>query len=84
MSKSRKSTPGLVPRPNEPEPLESVSGVRALMNTFEQTIGGGEVKVSVTEYIRLVQLEREVKAEEPTDIEVIWTERLESLYEGAD
>ncbi|MDZ4798325.1 MAG: hypothetical protein SGI92_09195 [Bryobacteraceae bacterium] len=54
------------------------------MNTFEQTIGGGEVKVSVTEYIRLVQLEREVKAEEPTDIEVIWTERLESLYEGAD
>lgn len=78
MRKSRKSTEGSPPLSESPGLTGNKSGVKALLEQFERQIGN-DVKVSVTEYIRLVQLDRELKAEEPHDVEVIWTERLENL-----
>jgi hypothetical protein len=84
MSKSRKPKAEPAPQADEPVQPEGVSGVRALIDSFEKSLQVGDMKISVTEYIRLVQLEREVKAIEPCDIEVTWIERLEGLNDGAD
>jgi hypothetical protein len=47
--------------------------VRALLDKFEGGIDSqNDMKISVTEYIRLVQLEREMKSDEPANVEVIW------------
>ncbi len=83
MNKSKKTAGSIPPSSTKSAPRSKGSGVRALLDTFENSIDD-ETTISVTEYIRLVQLEREIKAEEPMDVEVLWIERLDDPSEGAD
>lgn len=52
----------------------SVTGIQALVERFEQNANDNRTKISVTDYIRLVQMLREQQAEEPADIEVTWVD----------
>jgi hypothetical protein len=38
----------------------------------KQLTGSGEVKVTLADYVRLVQLKRELDEEEPKEIRVTW------------
>ena len=48
--------------------------VDELIVRFEETLGKGDAKATVADYIRLVQLQKELKEEEPLEIEVRWVE----------
>jgi len=62
-----------------PEGAVYISGVKKqarvveeLIGKVEETFSKGEVKATVGDYIRLVQLQKELEADEPKDIEVRW------------
>jgi signal recognition particle GTPase len=48
--------------------------VEDLIEKVEQKLGEGDVKASLADYIRLVQLQRELELEEPKEITVRWVE----------
>ena len=48
--------------------------VRGLLERMEAKLGGQDVKVTLADYIRLVQLRNELEADEPRDIRVTWDE----------
>ena len=41
---------------------------------MEKKLGGKDVKATLGDYIRLVQLQTELEEEEPKDIKVTWVE----------
>jgi hypothetical protein len=45
-----------------------------LLEKREEKLGGDEVKASLGDYIRLMQLHRELEEEEATEIKVTWVE----------
>ncbi len=49
--------------------------VRGLIEQVEKKLGGDDVKVTLADYIRLVQLRKELEEEAPKEIKVTWIER---------
>ena len=45
-----------------------------LIEKVEQKLGEGDVKATLGDYIRLVQLQRELEEEEPREIAVKWVD----------
>jgi hypothetical protein len=52
--------------------------VKKLLKKLEAQMGGGEMKASLGDYIRLVQLHKELDEESPREIKVTWVEPAES------
>jgi len=52
--------------------------VRELLEKVEAGIDSKALKVTLADYIRLMQLHRELEAEEPKEIRVSWVEPEES------
>ena len=48
--------------------------VRELLAKIEGKLSGDEVKFTLADYVRLVQLKQELDEEEPRDIRVTWVE----------
>jgi hypothetical protein len=48
--------------------------VKQLLEKMEEKLGGKEVKASLADYIRLLQLHRELEEEDATEIKVTWVE----------
>ena len=48
--------------------------VEKLLKNVEKKLGGEDVKATLGDYIRLVQLQQELEEEEPQDITVTWVE----------
>jgi hypothetical protein len=48
--------------------------VRKLLKKLEKQMGGGEMKASLGDYIRLVQLHKELDEESPREIKVTWVD----------
>lgn len=48
--------------------------VRKLLKKLEEQMGGGEMKASLGDYIRLVQLHKELDEESPREIRVTWVD----------
>jgi hypothetical protein len=48
--------------------------VKQLLEKMEAKLGGDEVKASLGDYIRLMQLHRELEEESATEIKVTWVE----------
>ena len=55
--------------------------VKKLLKKLEEQMGGGEVKASLGDYIRLVQLHKELDEESPREIKVTWVEPAEGKTE---
>ena len=49
--------------------------VRGLIRSMEQRIADGELKATVGDYIRLIQLQRELAAEESKEVRLRWIEK---------
>lgn len=49
--------------------------VRGLIEQVEKKLGESDVKVTLADYIRLVQLRKELEEETPREIKVTWIER---------
>lgn len=49
--------------------------VKGLIEQVEKKLGGPDVKVTLADYIRLVQLRKELEEEAPREIKVTWIER---------
>ena len=56
--------------------------VRDLLKSVEVKLGGPEVKVTLADYIRLVQLKKELDEDEPREIRVTWVEPEEKESSG--
>jgi len=48
--------------------------VQKLLKNVEKKLGGEDVKATLGDYIRLVQLQQELEEEEPKDIKVTWVD----------
>ncbi len=48
--------------------------VQEILEKVEQKLNEGEVKATLGDYIRLVQLQKELEEEEPAEITVKWVE----------
>ena len=48
--------------------------VEELIEKFEKKLGGDDVKATLGDYIRLLQLRKELDEEEPGEIEVKWVD----------
>ena len=48
--------------------------VRKILQRMEDKLSKDDVKATLGDYIRLVQLEKELKDEEPREIKVTWIE----------
>ena len=75
----RRSSPGAHERPKRgresTEPAEGQAQVvKRLMTTLEQKMSGNQMKATLGDYIRLVQLHKELDDESPTEIKVTWVE----------
>ena len=46
--------------------------VKKLLKNVEKKLGGEDVKATLGDYIRLVQLQQELEEDEPRDITVSW------------
>ncbi len=49
--------------------------IRGLIQSIEHRIAEGELKATVGDYIRLLQLERELVAEESKEVRLRWIEQ---------
>lgn len=62
----------------EPEAVgvtgERVRVVELLLKKMEAKLGGADAKASLGDYVRLVQLRRELEDEQPREIKVSWIE----------
>jgi len=65
-----------------PKAIEIAGGraavVKKLLEKLEDQMGGKEVKASMADYIRLVQLHKELDEESPREIKVTWVEPTET------
>ena len=48
--------------------------VEQLLEKVEQKLGEGDVKATLGDYIRLVQLQKELEEEEPGEIRCTWVD----------
>ena len=48
--------------------------MKKLLKNVEKKLAGDDVKASLADYIRLMQLQTELEEEEPKDIKVTWVE----------
>ena len=48
--------------------------VTKLLKNVEEKLGGGTVKATFGDYIRLVELQKELEVDEPREIKVTWVE----------
>jgi hypothetical protein len=48
--------------------------VKKLLKNVEKKLGGEDVKATLGDYIRLMQLQKELEEEDPQDITVTWVE----------
>lgn len=48
--------------------------VRELLAKVEEKLGGADMKATLADYIRLVQLRKELEEDEPREIRVTWVE----------
>jgi len=51
--------------------------VRKLKASMEEKLGHKDAKATLGDYIKLVQLEKDMEVDEPRDIKVGWVDRLE-------
>ena len=52
--------------------------VKKAIKSFEKKLDSEEVKATVGDFIRLLQLQREMDGDEPREIKVTWVEPVES------
>jgi hypothetical protein len=60
-----------------PRRMSKLGAIETLMRRFEKTLQDKGVKLTVAEYIRLLQLRKELDVEEPKEIKVTWVEPTE-------
>jgi hypothetical protein len=48
--------------------------VKKLLKNVEKKLGGEDVKATLGDYIRLVQLQQDLEEEEPKDVKVTWVD----------
>ena len=84
---------GKTPGDSKPEKIEPAPGqaqvVKNMLSKLEAKMDGDQMKASLGDYIRLVQLHKELDEESPKEIKVTWvepagdkTEETESGKEG--
>jgi len=69
-----KSRPGTEPHSEEPS---VVLKIRSLLDKFEGQMNEGDFKMSVADYIRLIQMKQELDSTQPQNVEVSWVDHLD-------
>ena len=70
-TKTGKRNPAAMLRPKADR---KVALLERAIKAFEEKLGNDQVKATVGDYVRLLQLQKEMAADEPKDIEVTWVE----------
>jgi hypothetical protein len=57
--------------------------VEDMLRTFERRLKEEEIKISLGDFIRLIQFHKEIEEEMPTEVRVTWVESPESEFVSA-
>lgn len=52
-----------------------IQGIQTLIEAFHERIEEAAEKMSISDYLRLLQVQQELSSDEPADIEVTWIEK---------
>lgn len=58
----------------ERRPKDSAVLIRKAIQNIESKIDTNELKATIGDFIRLLQMEKEIEVEQPRDIKVTWVE----------
>jgi hypothetical protein len=78
------SGPAKSPRVEEGERSSKAELVSKVLQKMEEKLANGELKPTVGDFIRLIQLEKELAEEEPREIKVSWVEPEEKSEKDKD
>ncbi len=56
-------------------PHARAHGIETLIEAFHERIKEAAAKMSISDYVRLLQMQQELSTDEPADIEVTWIEK---------
>jgi hypothetical protein len=71
---TRRKSVGKKPKAKPVAGKSRARAVKSLLAKVEKKMAGDEIKATVGDYIRLVQLQKELDDEEPKEIKVTWVE----------
>lgn len=57
------------------KPRSARGKLSALLKKFEEQLASGDLRISVADYIRLLQMKREIEGEKVRDVKVTWVEK---------
>ena len=60
--------------PEDEPSLGKAKSVKKAIELFEEKLAKGDVKPTVGEFVRLLELQKEIDADEPREIKVTWVE----------
>lgn len=66
--RARKAAPARVPRTQRAK-------LSALLKQFEEQLAEKETRITVAEYLRLLQMERELETDKVRDVKVTWVDQ---------
>ncbi len=79
--KKRKARSGAAKKPRKSR-KSKVKLVEQVIENLEKKLESNELKPSVGDFIRLLQLEKELEQEQPREIKVSWVEPREEEHAG--
>ena len=56
-------------------PHAPAHGIQTLIEAFHERLKEAAEKMSISDYVRLLQMQQELSSDEPSDIEVTWIEK---------
>jgi hypothetical protein len=59
-----------------PDTADLATRIGLLLKAFEEQLTSDKIKITVADYIRLLQFQRDFEGERPKDIEVTWVDSL--------
>jgi hypothetical protein len=67
-----------------PETPEKARAMREAIRLFEDKLKNGELKVTASEYIRLLELLQQVDEDKPREIRIRWVEQNETTESSTE
>jgi hypothetical protein len=67
-----------------PETEKKIDAIRKAIALFEQKLQNGDMKVTASEYIRLLELQQQIGGDQPREIRIRWVEQNETTESSTE
>jgi hypothetical protein len=67
-----------------PETEKKLDAIRKAIELFEKKLRDGEMKVTASEYIRLLELQQQIGGDQPREIRIRWVDQNETTESSTE